>query len=70
MRKLVDLLFLANVIYFILMALAHFFSVKVPVLFIYYDVPYHAYQDRIISFAVCAYVIFFIQAFRLKELRM
>ncbi|MGB0372536.1 MAG: hypothetical protein ACPGN3_14475 [Opitutales bacterium] len=69
MRKLADTLFLMNAVYFIFMATAHFFSIKVPVLFIYYDVPFYAYQDRIISFAVCAYVILFIQAFRLPQLR-
>jgi hypothetical protein len=41
------------------MALAHFFGLKVPVLFVYYDTPYYAYQDKIISFAVCAYAALF-----------
>lgn len=38
------------------MALAHFFSFKVPILFVYYDTPFYAYQDKIISFAVFAYI--------------
>jgi hypothetical protein len=48
--------FLIGVAYFCCMAVAHFFSIKVPVLFVYYNTPFHAYQDKIISFAVCAYV--------------
>ena len=44
------------------MAIAHYFSIKVPVLFIYYDTPFYAYQDKIISFAVCAYIALFYSA--------
>jgi hypothetical protein len=44
------------------MAIAHFFGIKFPILFIYYDTPYHAYQDKIISFAVMAYVGLFYAA--------
>ena len=44
-----------GVAYFCCMAVAHFFGLKYPLLFVYYDVPYHAYQDKIISFAVVAY---------------
>jgi hypothetical protein len=51
--------FKAGAAYFICMAIAHFFSIKVPVLFIYFDTPFYAYQDKIISFAVCAYVALF-----------
>ena len=57
--KLTRTAFLTGAVYFVCMALAHFFGLKVPVLFVYYDVPYYAYQDKIISFAVCAYVALF-----------
>ena len=46
------------------MAVAHFFGLKVPLLFVYYDVPFHAYQDKIISFAVVAYACLFASAAR------
>ncbi len=46
----------ANVAYFVAMAIAHWVGFKVPVLFIYYDTPYYAYQDKIISFWYCAHV--------------
>ncbi|MFL0797800.1 MAG: hypothetical protein K6L73_09980 [Cellvibrionaceae bacterium] len=44
------------------MAITHFFGFKVPVLFVYYDTPFYAYQDKIIAFAVCAYVALFYSA--------
>lgn len=56
--------FLTCTIYFICMAIAHFFSIKLPILFVYYDVPFYAYQDKIISFCVVTYAILFFGAFR------
>lgn len=52
----------AGVVYFCCMAVAHFCGLKYPLLFIYYDVPFYAYQDKIISFAVVAYVCLFANA--------
>jgi hypothetical protein len=54
--------FLAGAAYFCCMAIAHFFSIKVPILFVYYDTPFYTYQDKIISFAVCAYIALFYSA--------
>ena len=54
--------FLSGAAYFCCMAVAHFFSIKVPILFVYYDVPFYAYQDKIISFSVCAYIALFYSA--------
>ncbi len=59
--------FLAGVAYFCCMAIAHYFGIKVPVLFVYYDTPFYAYQDKIISFAVCAYVGLFYAASRTRS---
>ena len=44
------------------MALAHYFGIKLPLLFVYYDTPFYAYQDKIIAFAVMAYVALFYSA--------
>lgn len=55
---------LACCAYFTCMALAHFFGIKLPILFVYFDTPFHAYQDKIISFAVLAYVGLFFLASR------
>ena len=54
--------FLAGALYFCFMAIAHYFSIKVPILFVYFDTPFYAYQDKIISFAVCAYIALFYSA--------
>lgn len=59
--------FLSGAVYFCFMAVAHFFSIKLPVLFVYYDTPFFAYQDVIISFAVCAYVALFYSASRHRD---
>jgi len=52
----------AGAAYFCCMAAAHFFGLKYPFLFVYYDVPFYAYQDKIISFAVVAYICLFANA--------
>lgn len=60
--QLTKLAFLSGAAYFCCMAIAHFFSIKVPILFVYYDTPFYSYQDKIISFAVCAYIALFYSA--------
>ncbi|MEG3617031.1 hypothetical protein V5T82_01060 [Magnetovibrio sp. PR-2] len=55
---------LAGVAYFCCMAVAHFFGIKAPLLFVYYDTPFYAYQDKIIAFAVVAYIGLFHAASR------
>ncbi len=65
--KLTNYAFLAGVVYFSCMAIAHFFGIKVPILFVYYDTPFYAYQDKIISFAVCAYIGLFYLATKSRE---
>ncbi|WP_419738363.1 hypothetical protein [Ruegeria sp.] len=64
MPNLLRLGLLACVAYFIAMATAHFFGIKLPILFVYYDTPFYAYQDKIISFAVISYVGLFYAASR------
>lgn len=55
---------LAGVAYFVCMSGAHFFGFKQPVLFVYYDTPYYAYQDKIIAFCCATYVVLFWTAAR------
>jgi ABC-type enterochelin transport system permease subunit len=59
--------FLAGAVYFLCMATAHFFSFKYPLLFVYWDTPFYAYQDKIISFSVIAYAGLFYLASRSRE---
>lgn len=58
---------IACVIYFLAMCLAHFAGFKVPILFIYWNVPSNHYQDMIISFCALSYAILFAAAVKLPE---
>jgi len=53
---------LSGAVYFCCMAVAHYFGIKQPLLFVYYDTPFYAYQDKIISFAVVSYIALFYSA--------
>ena len=44
-------------IYFFGVSVAHLFSLKIPGLFIYFNVPSYAYQDKIISFLAFGWAI-------------
>ena len=46
------------------MCAAHTIQLKVPLLFIYYDVPSHPYQDKIIAFCVAIIGVVFLSAAR------
>jgi len=49
----------AGSLYFFLVSVAHAIGIKVPGLFIYFDVPSYAYQDRIIAFLSLGWSILF-----------
>ena len=49
-------------LYFLLIALAHISSTKIPLLFVYFNVPSHAYQDNIIAFMAFGWAVFFFTA--------
>ncbi|MCF6270548.1 MAG: hypothetical protein L3J41_12610 [Melioribacteraceae bacterium] len=49
-HKLLSWSLLGGAIYFFLITLAHIFGFKIPILFIYYNVPSYIYQDLIIAF--------------------
>ncbi len=49
-------------LYFLSVAFVHMFGVKVPLLFVYFNVPSYAYQDRIISLLAFGWSIFFFTA--------
>jgi hypothetical protein len=56
-------LFLGGV-YFILISIVHIFGIKIPGLYIYFNLPSYAYQDKIVSFLAIGWGIFFIQVSR------
>jgi len=53
----------AGALYFFSVSIAHLLGLKIPVLFIYFNVPSYAYQDRIISFLAFGWAVFFFTAF-------
>lgn len=53
---------LAGAAYFCAMAIAHYFGVKLPMLFVYYDTPFYAYQDKIISLTMISAIALFYSA--------
>lgn len=59
--------FVPGSIYFLLVSVVHMAQVKVPVLFVYFDVPSHAYQDRIISLLAFGWALFFYLAFKMVK---
>lgn len=63
-EKLLKLSLLACVGYFLCMSTAHFIGFKVPIMFIYWNVPSNHYQDMIISFCAFTYAVLFFTAWR------
>jgi hypothetical protein len=55
---------LAGALYFLAVAAVHMLGIKVPMLFVYFNVPSQAYQDRIISFLAFGWSVFLFTAFR------
>ncbi len=55
---------LAGSLYFFCVACTHMIGAKLPILFVYFDVPSYAYQDRIISFLAFGWAVFLFTAGR------
>jgi hypothetical protein len=55
-------LLLIGAVYFLVVAIAHMVRIKIPMLYVYYDVPSYGYQDRIISFLSFGWSIFLVAA--------
>jgi len=53
----------AGALYFFSISIVHVLGIKVPMLFIYFNVPSNAYQDRIISFLAFGWAAFLFTAF-------
>ena len=50
---------MAGALYFGCIAIAHSIGLKIPGLFIYFNVPSHPYQDQIIGFLAFGWAMFF-----------
>ena len=55
-------LLLAGAVYFLAVAIVHMLRIKVPLLFVYYNLPSYGYQDRIISFLSFGWSVFLFMA--------
>lgn len=44
-------------------SVAHFFGMKIPFLYVYFDVPSNAYQDKLISFTAFGWAMFFVATY-------
>lgn len=55
-------LLLAGAVYFLAISIAHMLRIKVPFLFVYFNVPSYDYQDRIISFLSFGWAAFLFSA--------
>ena len=60
--KLLTLALQVLSLYFLCIAAAHLFGLKIPLLYVYYDVPSTGYQDRIISFMAMGWCLSFFAA--------
>ncbi len=54
---------LAGAAYFLGVSAAHFFGCKVPFFYVYYDLPSTLYQDKIISFAMLGWSLFYVAGY-------
>ncbi len=63
-QKILKRSLLIGAIYFFLVSAAHMFNIKVPMLFIYFNMPSYAYQDKIISFLAFGWAMFLYAGFR------
>jgi hypothetical protein len=63
-EKILSWSLFAGAIYFLGVSIVHMLGVKVPFLFIYYNVPSYMYQDRIISFLAFGWSVFMFLAAR------
>jgi len=54
---------LSGAIYFFLVSAAHLSGLKIPGLYIYFDIPSYPYQDNIVAFLTLGWSIFFYTAF-------
>lgn len=57
-EKRLSLALFAGATYFLAVSIVHFLGVKLPMLYIYFDVPSYDYQDRIISFLAFGWSFF------------
>ncbi len=66
-EKILKQLLLAGAIYFCAVGIVHFLGIKIPMLYVYYDVESTMYQDRIISVLSLLFSVFLFAGFKLSD---
>jgi len=61
--SILKLSLLSGAVYFFLVSVAHLSGLKIPGLYIYFDIPSYPYQDNIVAFLALGWSIFFYTAF-------
>ena len=61
-EKLLKWFLIFGALYFLAVSLVHMLAVKVPGLYIYFNIPSHIYQDRIISVLAFGWAVFMMTA--------
>jgi hypothetical protein len=61
--SILKLSLLSGAVYFFLVSAAHLSGLKIPGLYIYFDIPSYPYQDNIVAFLSLGWSIFFYTAF-------
>ena len=61
--KILKFSLLAGSFYFFLVSVAHLWGIKIPGLFIYFNIPSYSYQDNIVAFFSLGWSFFFYIAF-------
>jgi len=62
--KILGLSILAGSIYFSLVAAAHLSGLKIPGLFIYFELPSYEFQDKIVALFALGWAMFFYSAYK------
>lgn len=66
-KNVLGYVMLMGFIYFLLVAIVHFLGIKIPILFIYYDVESYVYQDRIIAVLSFVFSMFLYSGYKLHN---
>lgn len=61
-KKFLQITLFIGFFYFLLMAAAHIVGIKIPLLYIYFNLPSYGYQDKIISLLAFGWSVFFLKA--------
>lgn len=62
-----QILLMSGALYFFAVSLVHFLGIKIPMLFIYFDIHSYVYQDRIISILSFVFSLFLFAGYKISK---